>query len=109
MYPRERGTLESTLPKPALILSIFFLCCTAISSVICLYSCNFYDTTKIKTDNGIKYEDVIYLFEIVSKTALGVLSSIMALLYRDPWLHTLVMSMVIQASVNERTKRYKRQ
>ena len=80
---RERGTLQQTLPKPALILSLFFLICTAVATFIAQLS--FVDGSN---DNVVEERTIFNVkVSIVFKAALGVASSIIGNLYTDPSAH----------------------
>jgi hypothetical protein len=86
---RERGTLQQTLPKPALIISLFFLICTAIST--CIAQLSFVDDN---SDNDVEDEFRILNVKvsILIKTSLGVASSILGNLYTDPSAHLLALA-----------------
>ena len=88
---RERGTLQETLPSPALILSLFFLICTAIATFLAKSSLESID---IDTSQSQSQQLVIYNVKVsfLLKAALGVISSMIGNLYSDPSAHLLAIT-----------------
>jgi hypothetical protein len=111
-HARERGTLQRTLPNPTMILVIFFTCCTAIASCICLYSSSNDSSPLIKTEvqselyHRYSIDSVV---EMILKIAAGVCFSIVALLYRDSSVLLPVINFIIVSSPLNPTKRMPRE
>lgn len=75
--PRERGTLQDTLPKPYVPLLLFWIMCTATAVYTHYYSC-------FESVNSI--EDIVI---ISSQAGLGVASSMYSVVYSDPFVHLI--------------------
>ena len=104
---RERGTLQETLPSPALILSLFFLICTAIATFLAQSSLESIDTSQSQqsssttndgsndsNDDSTSNELVIYNVKVsfLLKAGLGVISSMIGNLYSDPSAHLVALT-----------------
>lgn len=73
--PRERGTLQDTLPKPYVPLVLFWIMCTATAVYTHYYSF-------IQNVNSIEDTIIISL-----QAGLGVASSMYSVVYSDPFVH----------------------
>jgi hypothetical protein len=73
--PRERGTLQDTLPKPYLILFLFWIMCTATA----VYIHNYSNVENVESNKGA----VI----ISLQAGLGVASSMYSVVYSYPFVH----------------------
>lgn len=92
--PRERGTLQDTLPKPYLILFLFWIMCTATAVYIHNYS-NFENADSNKG-----------LVIISLQAGLGVASSMYSVVYSYPFVHlvsyTFDVSVIVSYSFHRK-------
>jgi len=87
---RERGTLQSTLPKsPFLILFLYVLLCTGVATYTSKYS-QYGD--KRRADDDDKDDATLLLWNTTVKASIGAISSVVGILYTDPFVYGLLFS-----------------
>jgi hypothetical protein len=93
---RERGTLQETLPSPALILSLFFLICTAIATFLAQSSLESIDASQSSNDSNDSTTNELVIYNVkvsfLLKAGLGVISSMIGNLYSDPSAHLVALT-----------------